>query len=306
MIRNAALVRMAGIPALALALWMPALALPPAEVTITKTNWVDRSITNVIEVRMPVNRFVNEFHTNRVTRFHTNIVNVYVTNHVTRTLTNSVVVDAVVTNFVVGYQTNLIMRTQTNYVAVNLLQTNLLDQFQTNWSVLNLTNWETVVLFRTNWIVQPATNVVQIELPNPATAEVVPSIETTAPRQAPAATPAEAPAPAPVAWNGPLAIEAARTPRGAASNMVEVQLKVGWTANNAAPPQVRHWRIEREDAAILLFGQEQEFKRQLPPGKYKVEARLKAPGDDLPPAVRGSLVVSANDAVIQPRLLVRK
>ncbi len=306
MIRNAALVRMARIPALALALWMPALALPAAETTITRTNWVDRWITNVIEVRMPVNRFVNEFHTNRVTRFHTNIVNVYVTNHVTRTLTNSVVVDAVVTNFVVGYQTNLIMRTQTNYVAVNLLQTNLLDQYQTNWSVLNLTNWETVVLFRTNWIVQPATNVVQIELPNPAAAEVTPTIETTAPKQAPAATPAEAPAPAPVAWNGPLAIEAAQTTRLSANNMVEVQLKVRWTGNDAAPPQVRHWRIEREDAAILLFGQEQEFKRQLPLGKYKVEARLKAPGDDLPPAVRGSLVVSANDAVIQPRLLVKK
>ncbi len=285
---------------------MPALALPGAEATVTRTNWVDRWITNVIEVRMPANRFVNEYHTNWVTRFQTNIVNVYVTNQVTRTLTNSVVVDQVLTNFVVGYQTNLIMRTLTNYVAVNLLQTNLLDHYQTNWSVLNLTNWETVVLFRTNWIVQPATNVVQIELPQRPAAEVMPYPETTAPKQAPAATPAEAPQATPVAWNGPLAIEAARTTRLPANNMVEVQLKVRWTGNDAAPPQVRHWRIEREDAAILLFGQEQEFKRQLPPGKYKVEARLKAPGDDLPPAVRGSLVVSANDAVIQPRLLVRK
>jgi len=306
MIGNAALVRMARIPALALALWAPALALPGAETTVTRTNWVDRWITNVIEVRMPVNRFVNEYHTNWVTQFQTNLVNVYLTNRVTRTLTNAVVVDAVLTNFVVGYQTNLITRTHTNYVAVNLFQTNLLDHYQTNWSVLNLTNWETVVLFQTNWIVQPATNVVQIELPNRPVADVAPAAETTAPNAAPPATLANAPSPAPAAWNGPLAIAAARTTRLPANHLVEVQLQVRWTDNDAAPPQIQHWRIEREDGAILLFGQEQEFKRQLPPGKYKVEARLKAPGDDLPPSVRGTLAVTANDAVIQPRLLVRK
>lgn len=305
---KAALVRMARFATLALALGTPVLALSGAEVTLTQTNWVERWITNVIEVRMPLNQFVNEYRTNWVTQFQTNVVNVFATNRVTRTLTNTVVVDLVQTNFVVGYQTNRVVRMQTNYAAVNLFQTNFVDQCQTNWSVLTLTNWETVVLFRTNWVAQPATNVVQIELPPSPAPAVAAARETAAAPEPPAAAPAKAPAPAlpPAAWDGPLALEVVRIARPAAQHPIEVLLKVRWTDSAAAPPPVQQWRIEREDAAILLFGQEQEFKRQLPPGKYKVEARLKAVGDDLPFSVRGILAVTSTDAVIQPRLLVQK
>jgi hypothetical protein len=35
-----------------------------AERNITRTNWTERWITNFIEVRMPTNVFVDEFHTN--------------------------------------------------------------------------------------------------------------------------------------------------------------------------------------------------------------------------------------------------
>jgi hypothetical protein len=69
---------------------------------------------------------------------------------------------------------------------------------------------------------------------------------------------------------------------------------------------VQLWRVEREDGAVLLFGQDQEFQRQLPVGKYKVEARLQRDGDDPPVSARGTLSVTARNTVIQPRLLVQK
>jgi hypothetical protein len=69
---------------------------------------------------------------------------------------------------------------------------------------------------------------------------------------------------------------------------------------------LQNWRVERDDGAILLFGQDQEFKRPLPVGNYKVEAKLKAEGDNPPLAVRDTLSVTPREATIQPRLLVKK
>jgi hypothetical protein len=218
-------------------------------------------------------------------------------------LTNHVLVEAFRTNLVVAYQTNWQTKTLTTQVAVNVLRTNFVDQYHTNVSTLSLTNWETVVLFQTNWITQPVTNIVRIDMV-PTSAATVP-----APKVALAAKEARAetvsPAPAP-AWTGPLAIEAARTARPPANNLVEVLLKVQWTSDTPAPLQVQNWRVEREDGAILLFGQDQEFKRQLPVGKYKVEARLKGDGDSPPLAARGTLLVTAREATIQQKLLVKK
>jgi hypothetical protein len=107
-------------------------------------------------------------------------------------------------------------------------------------------------------------------------------------------------------WAGPLAIEAARTSLRPTNDLVEVQLKVRRTDNTAAPVLVQNWRVERDDGAVLLFGQDQQFRRPLPVGKYKVEAKLKAEGDDSPLSVRGTLSVTLRDATIQPRLLVKK
>jgi hypothetical protein len=273
------------------------------EVNLVRTNRAERWITNLIEVRMPANRFVNEYHTNWVTQLRTNVVDVYATNRVTRTLTNQVVVDALRTNVVVAYQTNWQTRTLTNRVAVNALRTNLVQQYQTNWSALTLTNWATVVLFKTNWITQPVTNVVQVAVPARPTAAEAAAHAVVESKEARAAEAAPTPA---ATWVGPLAIEAARTSRAAANNLAEVRLKLRWTGNTVAPLQVQTWRVEREDGAILLFGQEQEFKRQLPVGNYKVEAKLKAEGDNLPLAARGTLSVTLHEATIQPRLLVKK
>ena len=256
---RAALIRSGRVLVFSLVLWACWGSLFGAEVNVVRTNWADRWITNLIEVRMPANHFVNEYHTNWVTQLRTNIVDVYATNRVTRTLTNQVVVDAYWTNLVVAYQTN--------------------------------------------WITQPVTNIVQVAVPAPPTAKETAARAVVEPKE----VRAEAAAPAPAAaWVGPLAIDAARTSRAAANNLAEVQLKLRWTGNSVAPLQVQTWRVEREDGAILLFGQEQQFKRPLPIGNYKVDAKLKAEGDDPPLAVHGTLSVTLHEATIQPRLLVKK
>ncbi len=158
------------------------------------------------------------------------------------------------------------------------------------------------MLFKTNWITQPVTNVVQVDLPpRPAAAPATPSDAAEPPE-----APTETASPAPAGWAGPLAIEAGRTARPPANDLVEVQLKVRRTDHTPGPVQVQHWRVEREDGAVLLFGQDQQFKRPLPVGRYKVEAKLKAEGDNPPLAVRGTLSVTLHDATIQPRLLVKK
>lgn len=278
------------------------LSLAGSEVTITQTNWVERWITNVINIQMPENRFVNEYHTNWVTQMQTNIVDVPVTNWTMVRQTNEVEVAATWTNSVTAYHTNWNTRTLTNHVTLDLLRTNSVDRYQTNWSTLSLTNWETVVLFKTNWITLPVTNIVQVDLPTHPAAAAAPRSEPAEPQEAAA----EAASPVPAGWAGPLAIEAARTSRAQASDLVEVQLKVRRTDSTSGPVQVQNWRVEREDGAVLLFGQEQLFKRPLPLGRYKVEAKLKAEGEGVPLSVRGTLLVTLREATIQPRLLVKK
>ena len=271
-----ALAELARVLALNLVLSASSPSLAGAEVTITQTNRVERWITNVISIQMPQNRFVDEYHTNWITRLRTNIVDVYATNWT--------------------------MLKQTNEIKVASTWTNYVTAYQTNWSTLTLTNWETVVLFKTNRITQPVTSVVQVDLPSRAAAAATAPADAVEPR----AAPAEAASPASAGWAGPLALEAARTSLPPANGLVEVQLKVRRTDNTAAPVQIQNWRVERDDGAVLLFGQEQQFKRPLPVGKYKVEAKLKAEGDDSPLSVRGTLSVTLRDATIQPRLLVKK
>jgi hypothetical protein len=250
---------------------------------ITRTNWVERTITNLIEVRMPKNVFVNEYRTNWVEQVNVNVVDVYKTNRLTRTVTNTVVVDAVRTNFVAAYQTNFVVACQTN------------------WKTLALTNWQTVIVMRTNWINQPITNVVQLDLP--------PIHEVSAPKpvvelkETRLDTPSSPPAAA--AAEG-LVLEAARTARPSANNQAEVQLKVRAVDDTEPPVQVQKWRVEREDGAILSFGQDQEFKRELPVGKYKVEAKVRREAAGPLLLVRGLLTVTASEAAIQPNLVVKK
>jgi hypothetical protein len=288
---------------LGLALWTYGLSSTAAEVTVTRTNWVDRWITNVIDVSMPRNQFVDQYRTNWVTLVRTNIVTVYSTNWTMEKLTNVVEVAATWTNHVTAYHTNWTPRFLTNLVAVRLVQTNFVERYRTNWSMLDLTNWQTVILLKTNWVTQPVTNVVHINVPEQAAAPAPAAAAPVEPREALVQAAPAAPA---TSWTGPLVIEAARTATPPADGLVEVSLVVRWSAKSAAPLKVQRWRVEREDASMLFSGQDQEFKRPLPIGKYKVEAKLQGQGSNPPLTARGTLSVTTQEAVVQPRLLVRK
>jgi hypothetical protein len=289
--------------ALSLALWAPGLPVFAVEANVTTTNWSERLITNLIEVTMPLNRFVNQYRTNWVPQWRTNVVDVYATNWIMRTVTKPVMVEALWTNVVTAYRTNVITQTRTNTVAVNLVETNVLNRYHTNWSTLTLTNWVTLVLLKTNWVTQPMTNVVQLDLPSRPAPIVAPAGEAPPPK-APAV---EAALPAPAgAVSGPLALVAARTTRPPANNLVEVLMKVRWAGNGTVPLRVQSWRVQREDGAVFLFGQEQEFIRQLPVGNYTVEARLRAEKDGPLYVARGTLVVTLQDAVVHQQMLAKK
>ena len=232
------------------------------QIEVVKTNWVERFITNVIEVRVPANRFVTEYRTNYVVQYRTNTCDVYVTNFLTRIVTNRVFVEVARTNAVLAYQTN--------------------------WQVLNLTNWSTVLVFKTNWVEQPLTNVVAVDVPT-----------STQPKQESAAPPPAVSKEAALAE--PLSLEARRTGRLTTNNQVEVQLKVRWTNDTGTPLLVRQWRLESEDGAILCFGQDRDFQREVPPGKYKVQ--VKAQSDQHSPllAALGTLAVTPGEVVLQQK-----
>jgi hypothetical protein len=280
-----------------------------AEVDVVRTNWTDRWITNVIDVRMPMNVFVNEFHTNWVEQVRTNIVNRYATNVATRTLTNTVVVNGVQTNFVKAYRTNWNTLTLTNQVAVDLLQTNVIERYQTNWNTLTLTNWKTILVMKTNWVTQPVTNVVQIDLSSRGQLAAA-APERAAPRQLsqtpqaqtpPTSQDKDAPLP-PAPISNDISLEASRSARPVINNAVEVQLKVRWTGGVATTLLVQHWRVESEDGTILVQAQEREFKRDLPFGRYKVEVRVRREANGPLLAARGTLAVTARDAYVLQKL----
>jgi hypothetical protein len=293
-----------------------------AQTTVTRTNFVERWITNVVEVRMPTNVFVNSYQTNWVEQRRTNLIDLYVTNRLSinalrtntiqsfRTnwgltyLTNDIRVDAYRTNFVPVYHTNWKAIYLTNQIAVQGFQTNFVDRFQTNYKTLHFTNWQNVLVMKTNWITVPVTNTVTIDL---LTNRV------SATENAPTPTPAAEPKPIATSWlplNGAvltedLTLEASSTSR-VVNDQLEVQVKVRWTSDSSNPLVVQQWRVERTDGSVLTFGQDQVFKRPLPPGKYKVEVRARRDGRGPLFAVRGTLVVGARDAIMQQNLTAQR
>src|ERR1051325_3575472 len=111
-----------------------------ADSVVVQTNWVEQSITNVVELRMPKNLFVTEFHTNWFDQFTTNFVTLYQTNHTTKYETNQVVVDLIKTNVVDARITNWVTKYVTNTVAVSRVRTNSVDFYHTNWIGKTMTN----------------------------------------------------------------------------------------------------------------------------------------------------------------------
>jgi hypothetical protein len=263
--------------------WLVLLTLPGAtlrgnEVNLVHTNWVQRWITNQIEVQAPANHFVNQYHTNWVNKFWTNLVDVYSTNNVTRLQTNKVVVDAFRTNFVQAYQTNL--------------------------KTLHITNWTTVLVLHTNWVTQQITNVVDLDLPAKRPEKAGPRAGNQ--QVDPTASLAQTdPPPSEGQRTEPLAIAASKVPRMLPNNQIEVKLMVHWTNDTTAPVQVQQWRVEREDGTILCFGQDQEFKRGLPAGKYKVKVRAQREVNGPLLAALGTLAVTPGEVVLQQKTTVR-
>ena len=286
-----------------------------------QTNWVERTITNQIEMRMPRNVFVNEYktiwfdvfktnlvqvpQTNRVTRWQTNhpvvtltrtnYVDVCRTNWMTRKELREVVIERSRTNFWDVYHTNWTTRLQTNEVAITLTRTNFVEQFRTNWQTIYLTNWQTVLAIRTNRIVQHVTNVAEINLPAEPTSRLQNN-----PRAVDAGSVTSKIEPTAPASDDPI-IEGSRTTRPVARNLAEVELRIRWPKDIADPLPVRHWKIESENGAFLCFGQEQQFIRELPLGTYRVEANLYRAVDNAGLVAYGRLTVSAQQASVQPR-----
>ncbi len=303
-----------------------------AEFYNIRTNYVDTQVTNVIEVRMPRPVFVNHYRTNFIEQVRTNVHNVYSTNHVVldrfktnfvdafrtniKTLhqTNDVVIHLSRTNFVEAFKTNVQHRVLTNEVAVNVTRTNYVDAYKTNFEDLVLTNeiainrvrtnvveayrtnWQTVVVVQTNWLSQKATNIVRVDAVKPAPVQPVaqPQAANGQPVAATATDARSTPADEPV-------IEVSRTSKPPENNLVEVELKVRWPADTADAPPVAQWRIESENGSILSFGTDQEFRKDLPVGNYKVEAKLQRDPDSPSFVLRGTLTVTIRDAMVQQR-----
>lgn len=236
------------------------------------TNYVERWVTNSIEVRVPVNRIVSEYHTNVVQKVTTNVVDFYATNVVVRTVTNNV----------------LLTVTQTNFV----------QNFQTNYRTLNLTNWSTVLVLKTNWVGQSVTNVVEVDIPRPA-----PQLAAGTPREKPAAA---AVAPAGVPQSEALVIEAKRGTKAGGSGNVPVELKARWMNAGGRTAQVQQWRIEGDSGAFLCFGQEQEFQRSLPPGKYRVQVKARAGDSAATITAKATLLVSSTEVLAQQGILASR
>jgi hypothetical protein len=316
---NSALLRTAR-PALLLGLG--AFCASAAASSSYRTNWVERTITNQIEIRMPRNVFVNEYQTNWVDVVRTNVVRVRETNQITRWVTNEqailgthtnyidryrtnwstrkethwVPIERFRTNFVDAYRTNWTTHFLTNDLSVNAVRTNFVKQYRTNWQVLTVTNWQTVIVMRTNWINQPITNVVQIDLPAQpsAAARAVPR-----PANPKPSAPAVGASAAQALSDDPV-IEGARTSLPAKDNKAEVRLQVRWPKDIADPLPVQNWKIESEDGAFLGFGQDQVLTRELPVGTYRIEANLYREVDNAALILHGRLVLTPRSAAVQP------
>ncbi len=228
----------------------------------TQTSWVPRVITNVIEVRIPTNIFINVYRTNLIEAVRSNVVNVY--------------------------RTNWTDRTETRVVPVELTRTNFITRYETNVQTLTFTNFETVLVMKTNRVTQQVPSVVEIDAPATASRSGSPPVAEPA---APAGT---------VATAENLTLDTTTLGSVTIDDLIEVRFRLK-SAEGATPKLAAYeWRVERTDGSVLLFGQEAEFKRELPLGTYRVEVRTRATPSSPPLRVR-SVVEVTDGAVVQQR-----
>jgi len=245
------------------------LAALPSPADQVRTNWVERWITNQVQVTVPANRFVTEFHTNTIIKTETNYVHLFTTNIVTRTETKQVLVDQFRTNIVLAYQTN--------------------------YKTFHATNFTTVLVLKTNWVQQTVTNVAEVDLPatgrQPAAAVAVAKPESK---------------PAVPSNSDALVLEAARGTRATEGNQADVRISARWSNRQKGDLLVQQWKVQSQEGSVLCFGQESEFHRSLPYGNYKVELKARLAENSPVVTVRGVLVVSAAEIGIDQNSLARK
>jgi len=223
-----------------------------------ETSWIPRVITNVIEVRIPTNIFVNVYRTNQFDVVRSNVVNVY--------------------------RTNWLDRTETRIVPVEVTRTNYVTRYQTNLNTLTLPNWEAVLVMKTNRVTQRVPNFVEIDLPAER-----PVVQATASKESPAST----------ASTEGLSLDTATTGKAVVDDLVEVQFKLK-SADGSTPKLASYeWRIERTDGSVMLFGQDPEFKREVPMGTYRIEVKTRATANSPIVRVRGVVEVTDEEAVKQ-------
>lgn len=259
---------------------------PAPAFEVVTTNWVQRALTNVIEVRVPKVVMVDEFRTNitlsfatntievkrtvRVDQFKTNVTYSFQTNWVARQLTNTTVLDRYHTNVVENYTTNWLTRVQTNTLVVDHVRTNLLYAYHTNLTTLNVTNWETVLIMKTNWIKKPITNLVAIDVPadSPPLAAAPPATTTTADKKASGTEGVAGPR---FEDTSGLMFEWSRP----GDSQKEIVLTLKSANDSTTTLQVQEWRVEKSDATVLLMGRRAEFRGELPPGNYSVTVKAR-------------------------------
>ncbi len=258
--------------------------LTASERNVTRTNLTERWITNFIEVRMPKNIFVDEYHTNLVPQFVTNVVDVFATNWIKHNVTNIIAVKATRNLNVTEYKTNWNTVTLTNRSEV--------------WR----TNWETVLVMKTNWITQPVTNVVNIDLLTNRVAAAEPVSKAPPIKDAPVQpVPAVA-----LPLSDSVQFEVSKTSRSPNRNVAELMITARWSGEADVQLQVRQWRVESENGAILCYSQEQHFRRELPMGKYRIEVKAQKNSNGTLVAARGLVDLTTANATVLPLASVVK
>lgn len=82
-------------------------------------------------------------------------------------------------------------------------------------------------------------------------------------------------------------------------DLVEVLFKLK-SADGTTPKLAAYeWRVQRTDGSVLLFGQDLEFKRELPMGTYRIEVKTRKTASTPFVTVRGFVEVTASEVIPQ-------
>ncbi len=85
-----------------------------------------------------------------------------------------------------------------------------------------------------------------------------------------------------------------------------MRLAAHWQGPGQSAVQVRQWRVQSEDGSILCFGQDQEFRRNLPYGSYQVELKAQPNAGSSELSVKGTLVVNSREVRLGQRILAKR